>query len=153
MALGPVPVLAQLHMASGETLKLSAANERYLLENLSNSVTIEHLTMNGTAAHTISGTGTIGNFILNKTTGSTADNTVTITTGVGHMHSLTCVLTLTSGTLATNVSASSSRNAGYVSLKTHTQGMKDRWSCSADMPFQYPINIGLSDAPVIIPQT
>ena len=102
MALGPVPVLAQLHVASGETLKVSAANELYLLENLSNSGTIEHLTMNGTAAQTISGTGTIGSLILNKTNGSTADKTVTITTGVGHMHSLTGVLTLTSGTLATN---------------------------------------------------
>ena len=97
-----MPAHGQLFTASGQTVKVTSANELYLLEGLNNNGTIDHLTVSGTAAQSLSGTGTIGSLVLNKSTGTSADKTATITAGAGNILSLTGVLTLTSGTLATN---------------------------------------------------
>lgn len=86
---------AQLHVASGETIVVNAADELQLNEDLSNSGDIYHLTLGGGIAQSIIGTGTIRNLKLNKTSGITAN----ITSG---LQRITDVLMLTSGTLATN---------------------------------------------------
>jgi len=110
-----LPVHAQLHVASGETLKVTSANELVLQENLSNSGTIDHLTLSGGNAQSISGTGTIGNLIINKTAATTA----TITSG---MQSITGVLTPTSGTLAADgfLTLKSTSNAATARVGEHT---------------------------------
>lgn len=97
---------AQLHVAEGTRIFLTSANLLHLQDNLSNNGTIDHLTMNGTATQTVTGTGTIGSLVLNKTTGDDAAKTVTIASG---MQSLTGTLTLTSGTLSTG---------GFLTLKS-----------------------------------
>jgi hypothetical protein len=103
----------QLHVATGDRMFVTSANELYLQENLGNSGTVDHLTMNGTTAQSISGTGTVGSLVVNKTTGTASDKTVTITAGAGNMMGLTGVLTLTAGTLATN---------GNLTLKSTASG-------------------------------
>lgn len=85
---------AQLDIPIGQTVKVTGANQLFLVDNLSNNGTIEHLTLTGTTAQSISGTGTIGSLVLNKASG-----TATITSG---MQSLTELLTLSSGILAAN---------------------------------------------------
>ena len=101
---------AQLHVASGARIFVTSAGELQLQMNLSNSGTIDHLTMNGATAQSVTGTGTIGSLVLNKTTGDAAAKTVTITSG---MQSLTGTLTLTAGTLAAD---------GRMTLKSSSSG-------------------------------
>ena len=97
---------AQLHVASTERIIVSLTNELNLADDLSNSGTIDHLTLGGGNAQLITGTGTIGSLVVNKTTGTTA----TITSG---MQSLTGLLTPTSGTLASN---------GNLTLRSNASG-------------------------------
>ena len=104
---------AQLHVAADTRIYLTSANLLYLQDNLSNSGTIDHLTINGSNAQTISGTGNLGSLVINKTSGSATDKTVIISAGAGHMQSLTGLLTLTSGTLVTN---------GNLTLKSSASG-------------------------------
>jgi len=106
LTVGFLPVHAQLHVASGETVKVTSADELILFEDLSNNGTIDHLTLSGGNAQTITGTGTIGSLVVNKTAGTTA----TITSG---MLSLTGVLTPTAGTLAAG---------GFLTLKSTASG-------------------------------
>ena len=85
---------AQVFISSGETVKVSAADELHVQENLTNNSTLDFITFSGTAAQSISGTGTIVNLKLNKASG-----TATIASG---MQNLTGELTLSSGELAAN---------------------------------------------------
>lgn len=101
---------AQLHISANDRIYVASANDLYLLENLSNNGTLDHLTINGPSAQTIMGTGTIGSLVINKTTGNAADRTVTISSG---MQSLTAVLTPTTGTLVAG---------GYLTLKSSASG-------------------------------
>jgi hypothetical protein len=87
--------LAQLSVGAGETIKVTSTDELVLLEDLVNNTTIDNLTMGGTAAQNISGTGTIVNLKLNKASG-----TATILSG--SMQTLTGIFTPTAGTLAAN---------------------------------------------------
>ena len=76
-----------------------------LTGNLTNNGSITgtvRLSMAGTTAQTISGAGTITNLEINKTSGTSADKTVTITAGTGNMQTTTGKLTPTAGVLATN---------------------------------------------------
>lgn len=98
--------LAQLSIASGETIKVTSPDELVLLEDLVNNTTIDNLTLGGTAAQSISGTGTIGNLKLNKASG-----TATILSG--SRQTLTGTFTPTAGTLATN---------GGLTLKSDASG-------------------------------
>ena len=102
-------VHAQLHVASTERIVVTSANELNLADDLSNSGTIDHLTLTGTAAQTLSGTGAVGSLIMNKASG-----TATIGSGAGNRIDLTGTLTLTSGTLTTN---------GNLTLKSNASGM------------------------------
>lgn len=106
MAMGLHGVQAQLHVASGETIVVTSADELQLNDDLSNSGEIYHLTLNGGIAQSIIGTGTMRNLKVNKTSGITAN----ITSG---LQRITDVLTLTSGTLATN---------GYLTLRSSAAG-------------------------------
>ena len=85
---------AQVFISSGETLKVSAVDELHVQEALTNNSTLDFITFSGTAAQSISGTGTIVNLKLNKASG-----TATIASG---MQNLTGELTLSSGELAAN---------------------------------------------------
>jgi hypothetical protein len=100
-----LPAHAQLHIASGETVKVTSADELFLLENLNNNGTIDHLTLTGTAAQSLSGTGTVGSLVLNKASG-------TATIASGRMD-ISGVLTPTSGTLAAG---------GFLTLKSSSTG-------------------------------
>jgi hypothetical protein len=106
MACRSLSVHAQLHVAATETFVVSSDDELQLPENLSNSGIIHSITLSGGNAQTITGTGTIRNLKLNKTSGTTA----TISSG---MQSITEVLTLTAGTLATG---------GFLTLKSSPSG-------------------------------
>jgi hypothetical protein len=110
-----VSAQAQLHVGSGEILAVTSEDELQLQENLSNSGEIHHLTLSGGAAQDITGTGTIRNLKLNKTTGTTA----TIQSG---MQRLTGVLTPLSGTLAAGgfLTLKSTSNAATARVAGHT---------------------------------
>ena len=101
--------LTSLSLASGASLNLSS-NTLTLTSNLSNAGSISgdgKLTMGGSSAQTISGTGTVSNLEVNNSAG------VTITSGAGNLQSITGVLTPTAGTLTTN---------GNLTLKSSASG-------------------------------
>lgn len=98
---------AQLSVAPGETLKVTSVDELVLEEDLVNNGTIERITLGGTSAQTVTGTGTINHLKLSK---SAVGNTATISSG---MQSLTGTLDLTAGTLAAG---------GYLTLKSDVNG-------------------------------
>lgn len=98
---------AQLSVANGERVSITSAGELVLLEDLTNNGTIDDLTLGGTSAQSISGTGTIVNLKLSK---SAIGNIATIT---GGMQSLIGTLDLTAGTLAAG---------GYLTLKSSLAG-------------------------------
>ena len=102
---------AQVNVAIGETIKVSSANELSLAEDLNNNGTIDHLTLTGTAAQSLSGTGTIGSLVMNKESG-----TATIASG---MQTLTGVLRLTSGLLDVG---GSNTTAGHLTMKSDING-------------------------------
>jgi len=99
---------AQLFVASGQTVSVTASDGLVLLDNLENNGTIERLTLSGSSAQTISGTGTISHLTLNKSSGGTA----TISASSSMMN-LTGTLTPTAGVLATN---------GKLTLKSDASG-------------------------------
>ncbi|MEI6587119.1 MAG: T9SS type A sorting domain-containing protein [Sediminibacterium sp.] len=92
---------AQLSVANSETIKVTSIDELFLQEELVNNGTITNLTLNGSNAFNISGTGTINNLVFNKTAGTA--------TGIAGMQTITGLLTPTAGTLAA---------AGYFTLKS-----------------------------------
>jgi hypothetical protein len=98
---------AQLSVASGETVKVTSADELVLLDDLVNNGTIERITLGGTSAQTITGTGTIYHLKLSK---SALGNTATISSG---MQSVTGTVDLTAGTLAAG---------GFLTLKSDANG-------------------------------
>jgi len=108
---------------SGGTFSLGSS-VLTLTGNLTNNGSITgsgEVMMAGTAAQTISGAGTLSNLEVNKTTGTAAARTVTITSGAGNMQSLTGTLTLTAGTLATNGNLTlKSSSAGTARVAEHT---------------------------------
>jgi hypothetical protein len=83
---------AQLYLTSGETVTVSTTGDLVLQEDLNNNGTINNLTINGSNALSILGTGTIGNLIINKTAGTA--------TGIGGKQTITGTLSSTSGNLA-----------------------------------------------------
>ena len=92
---------AQLSVANSETIKVTSADELFLQEALVNNGTITNLTLNGSNALNISGTGIINNLVVNKAAGTA--------TGTGGLQTITGLLTPTAGTLAA---------AGFVTLKS-----------------------------------
>jgi hypothetical protein len=98
---------AQLSVASGERIKVTAADELVVEENLVNNGTIDFLTLGGTASQSISGTGTIVNLKVSK--GALA-NKATIT---GDMQSIIGTIDLTAGELAAG---------GFLTLKSSSAG-------------------------------
>jgi uncharacterized delta-60 repeat protein len=101
--------ISSLSLASGASLNLNS-NTLTLASGLSNAGSITgagKLTMGGSSAQSISGTGTVSNLEVNNSTG------VTITSGAGNMQSITGVLTPTAGTLTTN---------GNLTLKSSASG-------------------------------
>jgi hypothetical protein len=99
--------LAQLSVASGERIKVTSTDELVVQEDLVNNGTIDNITLGGTAAQSISGTGTIVNLKVSK---SAIGNIATIT---GDMQSIIGTLDLTAGTLAAG---------GYLKLKSSSAG-------------------------------
>jgi hypothetical protein len=83
---------AQLYIGSGETVKVGAANLLQVEMDLINNSSLDHITLTGVSAQSISGTGNIANLVVNKSAG-----TATVT---GGRQSITDVLTMTAGTLA-----------------------------------------------------
>jgi uncharacterized delta-60 repeat protein len=106
---GPVS-LSSLYVRSGKTLGMGS-HTITLAGSLGNDGTVTSstgkLSMAGSSLQSISGSGTLSNLEINNTSG------VTIAIGTGNMQSLTGVLTLTSGTLATN---------GNLTLKSDASG-------------------------------
>ncbi|MFY7794187.1 MAG: hypothetical protein ACOVQS_10455, partial [Chitinophagaceae bacterium] len=82
---------AQFYVPSGERIYVAAADELHVQENLENSGTIDRITLSGSAAQSISGTGSIFHLKVNKTT-----NPATISSGT---QSIFSTLDLTAGTL------------------------------------------------------
>jgi hypothetical protein len=82
---------AQFYVASGERIVVTAADELTVADNLVNSGTIDRITLSGSAAQDISGTGLIFHLKVNKTT-----NPATISSGT---QSIFSTLDLTAGTL------------------------------------------------------
>ena len=85
---------AQFYLSSGETITVPTSNDFFLQEDLINGGTITNLTINGSNALNISGTGTINNLIVNKASGTA--------TCTGGMQTITGIYTPTSGVLAAN---------------------------------------------------
>jgi hypothetical protein len=106
---------AQVVISSGETVKVTAADELHVQENLTNNSTLDFITFSGTAAQSISGTGTIVNLKLNKVSG-----TATIASG---MQNITGELTLSSGELVANGGLTLKSTAtGTARIAAHTTG-------------------------------
>lgn len=107
---------AQLSVSSGERIKVTAADELVLEENLVNNGTIDFLTLGGTASQSISGTGTIVNLKVSK--GALA-NKATIT---GGMQSIIGTIDLTAGELAAGdrYLTLKSSSAGTARVASHT---------------------------------
>ena len=97
---------AQFYIPSGAVIKVSAPDVLIVEGDLQNNVSLDYLTIGGGTAQSISGTGTVTNLKLNKTSGTTA----TIT---GGMQTVTGTLELTSGTLAAG---------GYLTLQSTATG-------------------------------
>lgn len=102
---------AQLSVASNETLKVTSADELVLTESLVNNGTIERISLSGTSALSVTGTGTMTHLKLNKSAG-----TASIT---GGMQSITGTLDLSSGTLAVG---GTTTTAGFLTLKSNASG-------------------------------
>lgn len=101
--------ISSIALASGASFSLNG-NTLTLTSGLINAGSISgagKLTMGGSSAQTITGTGTISNLEVNNSAG------VTITSGAGNLLSLTGTLTPTSGTLTTN---------GNLTLKSSASG-------------------------------
>jgi hypothetical protein len=102
--------VSELSVLSGNTLDLSSS-ALTLTGNLTNNGTITastgKISLAGSSAQTISGTGTIGSLEINNSAG------VTITSGAGNMQTITGTLTPTAGTLTTN---------GNLTLKSDASG-------------------------------
>ena len=96
---------AQLQVASGETVKAASADEVRLFENLQNNGTVERITLAGTSALSITGTGTINHLKLDKSSGTASI--------ASDMQSLTGTLDLTAGSLAAG---------GRLTLKSNSSG-------------------------------
>jgi hypothetical protein len=92
---------AQFYLSSGETITVSNSNDFFLQEDMINGGTITNLTINGSNALNISGTGTINNLIVNKASG--------IATCIGGMQTITGIYTPTAGVLAAG---------GYLTFKS-----------------------------------
>ncbi len=106
---------AQVFISSGETVKVSAADELHVQENLTNNSTLDFITFSGTAAQSISGTGTIVNLKLNKASG--------IATIASGMQNVTGELTLSSGELAANSGLTlKSTSTGTARVAAHGTG-------------------------------
>ena len=99
---------AQFYVASGERIVVTAADELTVAENLENTGTIDRITLSGSAAQAISGTGTIYHLKVNKTA-----NPATISSGT---QSIVSTLDLTAGTLTVGASG----NLRLKSLSTGT---------------------------------
>ena len=106
---------AQLHVVNGETVKVTSADDLVLLDNLANNGSIERITLSGTSAQTVTGTGTINHLKLSKTA---LVNTATISSGI---QSVTGTLDLTAGTLAVG-GTTSPYAAGFLTLKSTSTG-------------------------------
>ena len=99
---------AQLSVASGARIVVTAADDLTVAENLDNSGTIDRITLIGSSAQDITGTGTILHLKVNKTT-----NPATISSG---RQSIVSTLDLTAGTLSVGASG----NLRLKSLSTGT---------------------------------
>ncbi len=82
----------QVFISSGTTVKVTESNTFFVQGDLENNSVLSHLTLNGSSAQSISGTGTINNLVVNKSAG-----TATVT---GGRQSITDILTMAAGTLA-----------------------------------------------------
>jgi hypothetical protein len=82
----------QVFISSGATVKVTESNTFFVQGDLENNSVLNHLTLNGSSAQSISGTGTINNLVVNKSAG-----TATVT---GGRQSITDILTMAAGTLA-----------------------------------------------------
>jgi hypothetical protein len=111
---------AQLQVASGETVKVASADEVRSFEDLQNNGTVERITLAGTSAQTVTGTGIIEHLKLNK-----SSNTATISSG---MQSVTGTLDLAAGTLTSDGRLTlKSSSAGTAQVVQHTTaGTVDR---------------------------
>ena len=101
--------ISSLSLASEASLNLNS-NTLTITSNLSNAGGITgagKLTLAGSSAQSISGSGTISNLEVNNSAG------VTITSGAGNMQSITGAIIPTAGTLTTN---------GNLTLKSSTAG-------------------------------
>lgn len=97
---------AQLYIPSGAVIKVSAADVLIVEGDLQNNVSLDYLTIGGGSSQSISGTGTITNLKINKSSGTTATLT-------GGMQTVTGVLELAGGTLAAG---------GYLTLQSTATG-------------------------------
>ena len=109
---GCLSAAAQLHVASNESVSVTGTgvNGLNVLGDVDNNGTIDLLTLAGGDAQSITGTGTIKNLTLDK-----SSNTATIASG---RQSITGVLTLTAGTLAVGGSTTPTYVAGLLTLKS-----------------------------------
>ena len=106
---------AQFNVPSGERIFVAAADELHVQENLENSGTIDRITLSGSAAQSISGTGSIFHLKVNKTT-----NPATISSGT---QSIFSTLDLTAGTLTVGGSGNlrlKSLSTGTARILEHT---------------------------------
>ena len=102
---------AQLNVTGGETVVVTSVDGLVLLDDLQNNGTIERITLQGTSAQTVTGTGNINHLKMNKSSG-----TATISSG---MQTVTETLDLTAGTLAVGGTTTS---AGFLTLRSTSSG-------------------------------
>ena len=114
LKIGPA-AQAQFHVPTGERIFVTAADELHVQENLENSGTIDRITLSGSAAQSITGTGSIFHLKVNKTT-----NPATISSGT---QSIFSTLDLTAGTLTVGASGNlllKSLSTGTAQVLAHT---------------------------------
>ena len=114
LKIGPA-AQAQFHVPTGERIFVTAADELHVQENLENSGTIDRITLSGSAAQSITGTGSIFHLKVNKTT-----NPATISSGT---QSIFSTLDLTAGTLTVGGSGNlrlKSLSTGTARILEHT---------------------------------
>ena len=110
---------AQLHVASGERIVVTSVDELSVADNLVNNGTIDRMTLSGSAAQDITGTGSIFHLKVNKTT-----NPATISSGT---QSIFSTLDLTAGTLTVGAGGNlrlKSLSTGTAQVLSHTSAGK-----------------------------
>lgn len=83
---------AQFSVVSGTTINVTSIDDLVVLDDLKNNGTIEKITLSGTLAQSISGSGTINHFKLNKSSGTASI--------ISDMQHITGTMELASGTLS-----------------------------------------------------